>query len=262
MENNPGPGVARRATARDASGRLIGRCESLTDGSQFCTLGMPDGGVVVQGLQAGDGEFVPVAAPTATYAFPALLGAATGFYNQLQNRWLMAPSGSAAPDAPFLLFYRGFEGTEAGAQVTVGTLSEQRVQEFCPKTAEFEERLSEIAASIPREGLTPQQWGTAVHTGMQRSVRRHYGRESTAVRAELSLVRGESRRYGTHGSTRLDIYHRVEGTSTICVYDIKTGPTSLNANQAARIYGEAHRFALQSRLPNPRVLIIELRRAP
>jgi hypothetical protein len=161
-----------------------------------------------------------------------------------------------------MLFYRGFDGTEAGVQVTVGTLSEQRVNEFCPKTAEFEQRLSEIAAGIPREGLTPQQWGTAVHTAMHHRLRGQYGETSNVVMTEFSLVRGASRPYGTLGSSRLDIYHHVEGTSTICVYDVKTGPTALNANQAARIYRSAYSFAQQTGVLNPRVLIIELRRRP
>jgi hypothetical protein len=262
VEDDPGGDVERRYTARDDAGRLIGRCESLTDGSQFCTLALPEGGVVVQHLRPGDGEFIPVAAPAAAYAFPALLGAATGLYAYLQNRLLAVPPGSAAPDTPFLLFYRGFEGTETDTRVTVGTLPDQRVHEFCPKTAEFERRLGEVVRATPRGGMTPQQWGTAVHTAMHDQLRRRYGQTSDVVRAEFSLVNGRDRAYGTPGSTRLDIYHRVEGTSTICAYDIKTGPTPLNASQAARIYGEAHRFAFRSRVPNPRVLIIELRRTP
>lgn len=66
----------------------------------------------------------------------------------------------------------------------------------------------------------------------------------------------------TPGSTRLDIYHHVEGTSTICVYDIKTGQALLNADQAARAHREALSFAIREGVANPRVLIIELRRSP
>lgn len=112
-------------------------------------------------------------------------------------------------------------------RVTVGQLSEQRVRDFCPKTAEFEERLSEIAAGLPRQGRSPQQWGTDVHTAMNHSLRRQYGSTSRVVRPELSVVGGVGQRYGTAGSTRLDIYHRVEGTDTICAYDIKTGTAGL-----------------------------------
>lgn len=262
IEDEPGGDVERRYTARDGAGRLIGRCESLTDGSQFCTLALPEGGVVVQHLRPGDGEFIPAAAPAAAYAFPALLGAATGLYAYLQNRLLAVPPGSAAPDTPFLLFYRGFEGTETDARVTVGTLPDQRVNEFCPKTAEFERRLGEVVGATPRGGMTPQQWGTAVHMAMKRGIERKYDRRPNVVRAELSLVGNEDRNYGARGSTRLDIYHHVEGTSTICVYDIKTGEAGLGAGQAARIYRSAHVFAAESGVPNPRVLVIELRRTP
>lgn len=262
VEREPRRGIEVRYTARDWSGRLIGSCDNLSDGSQLCTLAMPDGSVVVQGLHPGDGEFTPVSALASAYSLPPLLGAATRLYLHFRNRSLVAPPDRAAPDTPFMLFYRGFEGTEAGVQVTVGTLSDQRVNEFCPKTAEFEEGLEGIAAGIPREGLTPQQWGTAVHSTMHDQVRRQYGRTSNIVRSEFSLVRGENQPYGTPGSTRLDIFHRVEGTSTICVYDIKTGQAILNSSQATRIYLEAYDFALRTRVPNPRVLIIELHRAP
>lgn len=262
VEDDPGGDVERRYTARDGAGRLLGRCESLTDGSQFCTLALPEGGVVVQHLRSGDGEFIPIVAPAAAYAFPALLGAATGLYAYLQNRLLAVPPGSAAPDTPFLLFYRGFEGTETDARVTVGTLPDQRVNEFCPKTAEFERRLSEVVRATPRGGRTPQQWGTAVHMALRDNVRRRYGLNSDLVRAEFSIIGGWFGTYGQVGTTRLDIYHHVEGTSTICAYDIKTGQSMLNAAQAARIYREAYAFGRRSNIANPRVMVIELHRAP
>lgn len=262
VEDQPTLDVERRYTARDASGGLIGRCERLADGSQFCTLVLPDGRVAVQQLQADDGEFTPVAAPALAYGFPVVLGLVTGLFNFLQGPRLAVPSEDTAPDTPFMLFYRVFEGTQADVRVTVGTLAQDRVNEFCPKTAEFEEMLTQIAGATPQDGLTPQQWGTAVHTAMRREVERRYPPSSGVVRAEFSLVGGNDRRYGTLGSTRLDIYHHVEGTSTICVYDIKTGQALLNADQAARAHREALSFAIREGVANPRVLIIELRRTP
>lgn len=261
-EDQPTGDVERRYTARDASGGLIGRCERLTDGSQFCTLALPDGGVAVQQLQPGDGEFTPVAAPAIAWGFPALLGAATSLYTYLQNRPLAVPGGDTAPDTAFLLFYRGFEGTQPDVRVTVGTLPSEQVNEFCPKTAEFEERLAEVASATPREGLPPQQWGTAVHLGLRRTIERQYDPRANVVSAEMSLVEGESRRYGTAGSTRLDIYHRIEGTSTICAYDVKTGQAELSARQAGQIYREAFKFAQRGGVINPRILVIQLRHTP
>jgi hypothetical protein len=261
-EQPGGSGVESRITARDAAGGLIGRCERLVDGSQFCTLSMPDGGVVVQGLEAGEGEITPVYAPAVTYGFPVVLGAATSLYSYLQNRALTARPGTSAADTPFLLFYRGFEGTEEGARVTVGTLPPDRVNGVCPKTAEFEQRLTTITASIPREGMSPQQWGTAVHVAMRDDIEHAYASNPSEVRAGLSLRRGEERSYGLGGTTRLDIFHRVPGRDTICVYDIKTGDTALSATQAARIYSEARRFGETNGMTNVRVLVIELRRRP
>jgi hypothetical protein len=227
VEDAPAAGIERRYTARDASGQTLGSCETLTDGSQICTLTMPEGGTLVQGVEAGDGELIPVAAMAAPYAFAGVLTAATSFYAYLRNRLPAMPGAGAAPDTPFLLFYRGFEGTEKDVRVTVGTLSPERVNEFCPKTAEFEESLSGIVASTPREGQSAQQWGTAVHTRMRDTIRKQYGPQSNVVQAELSLADGEERPYGRAGSSRLDIYHAVEGTGTVCAYDIKTGQAGL-----------------------------------
>lgn len=262
VEDQPTAGVERRYTARAPSGGLIGSCERLTDGSQLCTLVLPDGRVAVQQLQAGDGEFTPVAAPALAYGFPVVLGLMTGLFNSLPNPRLAVPGGNTAPDTPFMLFYRGFEGTQPDVRVTVGTLAQERVNEFCPKTAEFEDMLARTVGATPREGLTPQQWGTAVHTAMRREVQRLYDPRGNVVRAEYSLLNGEPAIYGQPGTTRLDIYHRVEGTSTICAYDIKTGQAMLNASQAERIYREGLSIAQQSNIANPRILIIELRQTP
>ncbi|MGX9964819.1 hypothetical protein ACVFYP_15930 [Roseomonas sp. F4] len=77
------------------------------------------------------------------------------------------------------------------------------------------------------------------------------------------MVENLVRPYGTAGSRRLDIYHRVDGKDTICAYDIKTGAAGLSAAQAARIFVEAYVFGQQSgNILSPRVLVIELRRTP
>ncbi|MBS7789796.1 hypothetical protein KTR66_07315 [Roseococcus sp. SDR] len=104
-QDAPAPGVERRYTARDAAGGLIGRCETLGDGSQICTLAMPDGGLAVQQLRAEGGEFTPIAAPAvADFGFTALLGAATGLYNHLREGLRGRVQGGVAPDTPFLFF--------------------------------------------------------------------------------------------------------------------------------------------------------------
>lgn len=225
---------------------------------------MPDCGITVQELRAGEGEFTPVAAPAvaAGYVFSALLGVATAFYTQLQDWLRRGTQAGVAPDSPFLLFYRGFEGTDAEARVAVGTLTPERVNEFCPKTREFEEMLGQIADATPREGRSPQQWGVDVHLGVRDRVRGKYGAQSDIVQAEFSVVGGEARPYGTLGLTRVDIYHHVDGTSTICAYDIKTGQAQLNTTQAARIYREAFDFGREHGIANPQILVVELHRTP
>ena len=80
------PDGGRRITLRNTDGSLVGRCESLPDGSQTCTLGLPDGRVVVQELAARDGEIVRVGGPLAVPVVGrALMTAAVGVYNQLLN---------------------------------------------------------------------------------------------------------------------------------------------------------------------------------
>lgn len=252
--------VGNRITVRDADGDLLGRCERNDDGTQFCTLAMPDGGLITQGIASEDGEFTPINAPAAAvYGFDAMLGAATALYGYLNRRSLTAPPGQAAPDVPFLLFYQGFEGTDPTARVTVGTLPPGRVEQFCPKTAEFEERLARITSATPREGLSAQQWGTAIHRTMHHDVGRSYDARLNVVRSELSVLADRVSSYGAPGSTRLDILHHVEGTDTICVYDVKTGETGLGAAQAGRLYLAGRAFANERGVVNPRILVIQLR---
>jgi hypothetical protein len=255
------PDGGRRLTLRDADGSLIGRCDSLADGSQVCTLGLPDGRVVVQELAAREGEIVPVGGPLAVplVGGGALMTAAISLYNYLLNTPRPPRGGLDVADTPFLWLNRGFEGTEAGLRVVVGTLSPERVLEFCPKTPEFEELLAGVARATPREGMSAQQWGTAVHTEMRNELRLRYPSEAASVRAEFSLMGGTPEPRSIRGTSRLDIFHHVEGTSTICVYDIKTGRAGLDDRQAWRIYREAHSFATNRGVATPHVVIVELR---
>lgn len=232
----PGGGVERRYTVRDASGGLIGRCETLADGSQICTMVVPDVGITVQELQAGEAEFTPVVAPALVVpGFGLMLGAATTLYSHLQTQLRSLSQNGVAADTPFLLFYRGVEGTELSTQIAVGTLNDERVNQFCPKTAEFDELLGRIAGEAPREGRSPQQWGMDVHRAMEHEVRLRYEGSPDLIRTEFSLSRGGLATRGEAGSSRLDILHRVDAPNTICVYDIKTGEAGLGRSQAARI---------------------------
>ncbi|MFM7608765.1 MAG: hypothetical protein ACKO9A_07815, partial [Alphaproteobacteria bacterium] len=121
------------------------------------------------------------------------------------------------------------------------------------------------AAGIPREGRSPQQWGTDVHMAMKQEIIRKYGAAAgqasdPRIRAELSFLEGEpDTKYGRLGSTRLDIFHHVEGTNDICIYDIKTGGRGLTEDQARRAIEEANKFAVRQGILNPKIYIVELR---
>jgi hypothetical protein len=136
------------------------------------------------------------------------------------------------------------------------------VNQFCPKTGEFDDLLGRIAEATPREGRSPQQWGMDVHRAMEQEIGRRYDPMNNVVRTEFSLREGREATRGEAGTSRLDIYHRVEGTDTICVYDIKTGQAALNTAQAARMYREAFQFGREGGIASPRVLVIELHRTP
>ncbi len=255
------PDGGRRITLRNADGSLVGSCESLADGSQVCTLGLPDGQVVVQEFAARDGEIVPVGGPLAVpLAGGALMTAAVSVYNYLLNMPRRPRGGADVADTPFLLLGRGFEGAEPDLRVAVGTLSPERVLEFCPKTPEFDDLVADVAAATSRDGLSAQQWGTAVHLQIRDAIDNRYGMNPN-VSAEISLAgsTGTIRPYGERGTTRLDIFHVVEGTSTVCAYDVKTGASGLNNQQTARIYRAASAYAIRHGVATPHVLVIELR---
>jgi hypothetical protein len=101
-----------------------------------------------------------------------------------------------------------------------------------------------------------------VHRAMEHEIKRRYDPTHNVVRAEFPLLEGEPASRVQAGSSRLDILHRVEGSDTICVYDIKTGQAQLNPAQAARIYKEAFEYGLKEGIANPRILVIELHRTP
>ncbi len=247
--------------ARDGTGRVIGRAGRWPGGRQETQLVLRDGRVVTQEWQAVPELVTPVFwSPAVTMGMRWLLPPAIALYGSMLERWLGQPADQAA-ERPVLLYYRGLDGTEAGAQVTVGSLREEEVRQFCPKTTEFEVMLQEVVDGTPRGSMTAAQWGTAVHLEMKRRIIARYIGRRENVAAELSLSGGDEGHYGTKGSTRLDIYHQVEGTDVVCVYDVKTGSSGLSQQQASRLFNEALRHRGPMMRPPTRVIVIEPRPA-
>jgi hypothetical protein len=81
--------------------------------------------------------------------------------------------------------------------------------------------------------MSPQQFGTAVHTHLKLQIDRL---ANPNFRAEVSRIKIQEveARYGRQGSVRIDVLENV-GDGTVCVYDIKTGQSGLGARRMAEI---------------------------
>jgi hypothetical protein len=87
--------------------------------------------------------------------------------------------------------------------------------------------------------LTPQQYGTRVHTALRDSIVAY---NDPNLKAEISAIKSRPADYGEKGSIRIDAFENV-GDSTVCVYDVKTGEAKLTllrmqeiANNAQKLY--------------------------
>ena len=103
----------------------------------------------------------------------------------------------------------------------VGPVSTPEAASVCPSLREVQSRLDATVARISNEssGLSPSQFGTAVHLDMQRQIQ---ALKDPNFVAELSTLNGLPATYGTRGSVRVDILENVS-IDKVCVYDIKTG---------------------------------------
>jgi hypothetical protein len=217
-------------------------------------------------------QATPVVAPALPLMLGGLLGLGTalGLFGTLNRQRAEGQRGGRA-ETPVLVLpsLRGARNPAAGAaeaaRAKVEELNEEELRDACPKTEEFGDMLRRIAAGIPSEGRSAQQWGTEVHMAMKQEIIRKYGEAAgqssdPRIRAEISFLEGvPDTRYGMRGSTRLDIFHRVEGTNDICIYDIKTGERGLTEDQARRAIAEASKFAKEEGILNPKIYIVELR---
>jgi RHS repeat-associated protein len=89
------------------------------------------------------------------------------------------------------------------------------------------------AKSVDPKGLTPQQYGTKVHTELERDIKNNLEKQLN-VKAEVSYHNGIEVKRGHPGSVRLDV---VEGgiTTPTAVYDLKTGQAGLSASRITEI---------------------------
>lgn len=87
------------------------------------------------------------------------------------------------------------------------------------------------AVRLRGEPLSPQQFGTAVHTNLKRQIE---ALRDPDFLAEVSILKAIEDGYGLPGSIRIDVLENVDGR-TVCVYDIKTGRSGLSSARSMEI---------------------------
>jgi SPP1 gp7 family putative phage head morphogenesis protein len=131
-------------------------------------------------------------------------------------------------------------GDESSATVTKEALTAEQAARTCQRLPLVQQLTNEAAAklAIVGAGMTAQQFGTALHTFLHRTIvglKEIFPLEYGDVSSELSITRGgvtsanvNGPRYSEAGTTRLDVVEQVN-ESTVCIYDIKSGRRGLTA---------------------------------
>ena len=189
----------------------------------------------------------------------------------LHNAAMASPEamGSGPADLQVVAF-RVWQGTGAdgNAVVTHEALSAEQVAQLCPRLPEVQEWTDTAVSALAsqRSTMTPQDWGTAVHSyinhwikALKATLPLGYG----DIDSELSIDRSGSistdeggPRYAQRGTIRSDIVERAS-TSTTCFYDVKTGDRGMEfsrVEEAFRRYG--------NRSPGGLFIFIEMRAKP
>lgn len=107
----------------------------------------------------------------------------------------------------------------------VRNLDRDETRRNCPRLDEVQSRTDAAAETVSqaRPGLPPAEYGTAVHENLKQQIN---ALGDPNFRAEVSFLKGQEEGYGRLGTVRVDVYERIDDTTT-CVYDIKTGKSGL-----------------------------------
>jgi hypothetical protein len=217
-----------RQTVRDELGEVLGRSEFRPDGAAL------------------EPAFLP--------AVPAVVGKTL----ELGMILYVALSARNGPDAQAVAAFNAREYASAGpaSELTyVGRLSPAEVQQACPGFPNVQSITNASASHISREGLSPSQYGTKVHTEIRDRIRASEGTDPFPPGyfiAERSFLKEtvEDVRHGQKDSVRIDVFERPNET-TVCIYDIKTGragflPGRMEelARRVRMLYGSTVRFVL------------------
>ena len=115
----------------------------------------------------------------------------------------------------------------------VKRLDRDSVNAACPRLGEVQQRTDYAFETIKRSrgGLPPAEFGTAVHSHLKDQI---VSLKDPNFLAEVSYVKNKEENYGKKDSIRIDVLERVD-TTTVCVYDIKTGRAGLSVPRMTEI---------------------------
>jgi hypothetical protein len=117
-------------------------------------------------------------------------------------------------------------------------LDRAEVNNICKRLEDVQGLTDEAAKEAGKKDSYPRpsEYGTAVHSKLKIKIN---GPDPTKVKdqnfkAEVSYLKDHEETYGRKDSIRVDVYENVNST-TVCVYDIKTGRSGLSPKRIAEI---------------------------
>ncbi len=133
-------------------------------------------------------------------------------------------------------------GDEKHATVTNEALTAEQAAQICRRLPDVQAWTNSAALQLAplRSTMSPQEFGTILHVAVKGTVdglRIQFPTEFANVWPELSVssegltsMEPNGPSYGEKGTTRLDIFERVNAT-TACIYDIKSGRRGLSSSR-------------------------------
>jgi hypothetical protein len=232
----------------DGEGRLVSAAVWTKDGPQS----LPVGELAFLGPAVGAGA--GLAARLGPAAARAVTAAALALYTWLSSR------KDRDRTAVFAFKAGKYENRETKKQpevVFVGLLTRDKVGKVCDKLGDVQTRTDEAIEKVRKDAVYkgPADFGTKVHKEIADGIEEL---KDHNYRAEVSGIKSKQAdaKYGEQGSIRIDAYEHLPETSTVCVYDAKTGKRGLSFPRMSELAQTAQ--ALFKNKPT-QIIVIEVR---
>ncbi len=149
---------------------------------------------------------------------------------------------------PALLFTaRKFPGAEATVEhAEVRSLTKEETQALCSRLKDVQKFTDKAVKDLAGDReWRPVDFGTAVHLDVKDQIMKIHEKDQNFT-AEESILKGlqetkERRLYGKPGSIRIDALQRIDNSTIVCVYDIKTGKSILTPGRIAEIASNVYK---------------------